>query len=122
MDNNNVGVDETSIPTCSVQQLARYINNKTHDIVSNYTMLLGSGCSVTSNIRSGEQLIKEWKEQGYYEKANDSDCNDIEKKVEEFFEKNSFDWFKRDKAYQSLFEYLYPISADSRLRRTAGSR
>lgn len=72
----------SSIPICTVQQLARFINDKTHKSISNYSILIGSGCSVTSNIRSGEQLIKEWQGQIYSESTDDYDLDGAEKRIE----------------------------------------
>ena len=101
--------NEIRIPECSVQQLARFVNDKTSPTISNYSMLIGSGCSVTSNVKSGEDLIKDWQKQVYYEYTNDFEDIDIEKKVEEFFKSSKFEWYDNSKAYQTLFEHLYPI-------------
>lgn len=63
----------------TVSDLIRFIGNtadksaengvKTH----NYSILLDAGASVSSGIRSGQTLIKEWKKQIYDEDTNNKE-------------------------------------------------
>lgn len=48
----------------TVKDLAQFLENKC-DETPNYTFLLGSGCSVTSGVNTGQKLIEEWKQSIY---------------------------------------------------------
>lgn len=95
------------LPVCSIPKLARFFSNKTEEKVSNYSFLIGAGCSISSNVRSGEQLIREWKLQ-VLEEFNEG--QDTQKTEEELFSNNNYlNWFDPIKQYQTLFEHLFPM-------------
>lgn len=48
----------------TVKDLISFLSNKCEE-TSNYTLLIGAGCSVTSGIDSGGDLIKKWKKEIY---------------------------------------------------------
>lgn len=103
VDDKGVG----ALPVCSIQQLARFFCNKSEDKVSNYSFLIGSGCSISSNVRSGEQLITEWKKQVLDEFNNGFE---IQKSEDDLFSNNNYlQWYNPIKPYQSLFEHLFPM-------------
>ena len=58
-------LSELSHKRKTISDIIRYIRhvspNGVGRITPNYSRLLGSGASVTSGIRTGEQLVKEWK-------------------------------------------------------------
>lgn len=50
----------------TIDDLARFIKNQS-DSVPNYTLLLGSGCSVTSGINTGMDLVEKWRKEVFDE-------------------------------------------------------
>lgn len=101
----------------TVRDLIRYIGNAPERIEergiksSNYSILLGSGASVTSGIRSGQELINTWKQEVYEENNKDSQIN-----LEEYFSPNHApDWYESNNAYSSLFENRYDLQRHRRI-------
>ena len=102
-----------------VSDLIRYIKNTTENnrdgsnriISPNYSILLGSGASITSGIRSGGQLISAWKEE-IYNANNDGSFTT----VEDFFNKdNAPGWYDENDAYSCLFEELFDLQRQRRI-------
>lgn len=54
--------------TIPLQKFIRIVGNKLADYPS-FSLLLGAGCSVYSNIRPASELISEWKTQLYKEET-----------------------------------------------------
>lgn len=59
---------------------------------------MGAGCSITSGIKSGTQLINDWKKE-IIEYVDDYDTSITS---DEYFEKQN--WFDERNPYSSLFE------------------
>lgn len=77
----------------------------------NYSVLLGSGASITSGIRSGQNLIDIWKNEVYQESDKTSDMT-----IEEFFSTtNAPDWYEESNAYSALFENRYDLQRHRRI-------
>jgi hypothetical protein len=95
----------------TVNDLARFIKNRTDDN-PNYTLLLGAGCSITSSVRSGAELVKEWR---------DEVCKDLGFKNKnpadqiEYLKSNQADWYDYSKEYSSLFEHKYDLQRQRRI-------
>ncbi|GEM77536.1 SIR2 family protein [Vibrio sagamiensis] len=89
----------------SEYELISFINNRTSERIPNYSLLLGAGCSVTSGIKTGEQLVETWKKE-YFKQIKKSD-DYTEKELEEFLSKQS--WYKKEHEYSSLFEKIYHL-------------
>ncbi|HDG9112570.1 TPA: hypothetical protein PBW14_005520, partial [Klebsiella pneumoniae] len=47
----------------SESELIFFIKNRISDRIPNYSLLLGSGCSVTSDIGTGLDLVEQWKKE-----------------------------------------------------------
>lgn len=73
-----------------------FLSNKCEE-TSNYTLLIGAGCSVTSGIDSGGDLIKKWKKE-IYESEN------TEGMSEDDFWKSQYEWYDSRNPYSSLFQ------------------
>lgn len=62
----------------TVADLIRFIGNTSEtdrgEVVKtpNYSILLGAGASVTSGVRSGQDLVREWKQQVFEESPHDN--------------------------------------------------
>lgn len=101
----------------SVSDLIRFIGNSPEHIdgtgikAPNYSVLLGSGASITSGIRSGQNLIEIWKKEVFQESGKDSDMT-----IEEFFSSNNApDWYEESNAYSALFENRYDLQRHRRI-------
>ena len=63
----------------TVADLIRFIGNtaetESGEVVKtpNYSILLGAGASVTSGVRSGQTLVREWKQQVFDESPHNED-------------------------------------------------
>ena len=79
-----------------VTDLVAFLKNKCEK-APNYTLLMGAGCSVTSGISTGADLVKKWKNEIF----------EIEKKdgqPEEDFWKEQYSWYNPRNQYSSLFQ------------------
>lgn len=102
----------------TVSDLIRFIGN-TSDYkedrglnTPNYSILLGSGASITSGIRSGQHLIESWKHEVYDER----DENKIDIPFEEYFSPgNAPDWYEENNAYSTLFENRFDLQRHRRM-------
>lgn len=93
--------------TRSIDYMARLIKNKPQNqITPNFSLLLGAGCSSSSNIQNASELIRKWKIELYENNENSSDKptnTDIDKFLE------TQEWYKKENEYASIFENLYEI-------------
>jgi len=101
----------------TVADLIRFIGNtsENHEVARikapNYSVLLGSGASITSGIRSGQNLIDIWKNEVYQESDKTSEMT-----IEEFFSStNAPDWYEESNAYSALFENRYDLQRHRRI-------
>lgn len=101
----------------TVADLIRFIGNASENYeatgmkASNYSVLLGSGASITSGIRSGQNLIDTWKKEVYQESDKTSEMT-----LEEFFSStNAPDWYEERNAYSALFENRYDLQRHRRI-------
>ncbi|WFE83272.1 SIR2 family protein [Parabacteroides chongii] len=101
--------EELKIKERSVSDLIRYIKTRTDDN-PNYSLLLGAGCSVTSGIRSANELIKIWKRE-IAECEEGSSLSDVE--INEYITKTS--WYNVRNPYSSLFEKRYDLPRQRRM-------
>lgn len=90
-----------------ISDLTSFLRNMC-DKTPNYTLFLGSGCSVTSGVNSGADLIKQWKEEIYAENAKTGEGK------EEFW-KNQYKWFDERNPYSSLFQKKYDLPRQRRI-------
>lgn len=91
----------------TVKDLAQFLENKC-DETPNYTFLLGSGCSVTSGVNTGQKLIEEWKQSIY-------DAEHKEGETKENFWKHQYSWYDERNPYSSLFEKKYDLPRQRRI-------
>lgn len=93
----------------TVEELANVISLRT-DQNPNYSILLGAGCSVSSGIRSANELINEWRN-GY---SNHIEAKNIEEQ-KAFLKKEHPDWYDPNKEYSSLFEKKFDLQRHRRM-------
>lgn len=91
----------------TVKDLISFLSNKCEE-TSNYTLLIGAGCSVTSGIDSGGDLIKKWKKE-IYESENTEGVS------EDDFWKSQYEWYDSRNPYSSLFQKKYDLPRQRRI-------
>ena len=104
--------------TRSIKDLLRFISTR-NDKNPNYSLLLGSGCSVTSDIKSGGTLINEWRKE-IYENLRKDDKKEQEKSysiknAKKYFTKKHASWYNSTNEYSSLFEKKYDLPRQRRM-------
>ena len=90
-----------------ISDLVRFLSIRC-DETPNYSLLMGAGCSITSGIKSGTQLINDWKKE-IIDYADDYDTSITS---DEYFEKQN--WFDERNPYSSLFEKRYDLQRQRR--------
>ena len=82
------------------------------DSTSNYSVLLGAGCSVTSGIDSGRALISKWMKDIY--KQNNDSLPETDQELYAHFVTKEASWFNASNPYASLFEKKYDLPSQRR--------
>ena len=94
----------------TVNDLIRFILNKSDKAVSNFSVFLGAGASVTSGVRSGQELINTWEKEILEEEGVSFDEKDIY-----FSKEQNQSWYDRTNPYASLFERRYDLQRQRRI-------
>lgn len=94
------------------QDLFVYIKNRI-DKISNYSLLLGSGASVTSGIKTGQDLVHIWRQELYVQNGGKSDSYSIEQARERLLEVYGRD-YNPEREYSSLFKLKYDLPSQRR--------
>lgn len=95
-----------------IDDVIRFLSNRT-DSHTNYTLLLGAGCSVTSGIRTGGQLIEEWRKDIYLQLSKEVEYD--YDKAKTYLSKNHGSWYNINNEYSSLFEKKYDLPRQRRI-------
>ena len=74
--------------------------------VPNFSLLLGSGASITSGVRTAVGMINEWR-MLFYSRSNDGDS------YQEWLKKQR--WFNHEDEYSILFEMVYDQPSQRRI-------
>lgn len=99
--------------TISLGKFIRIVGNKLSDYPS-FSLLLGAGCSVYSQIRPASALISEWKRQLYCEQNNSYNFSEIpQDTVDKYFQEIQDYDFAHEYSY--LFEKLYDTPSQRRV-------
>ena len=85
--------------------LIRQVLNRTSD-VSNFALFLGAGASKTSQIKSAEEMVDEWREE-LYTRSNSKES------YEDWIGKQN--WYNDDDEYSMLFERMYDQPSQRRV-------
>ena len=101
----------------TIADLIRFIGNTT-DLdgsetikTPNYSVLLGAGASVTSGVRSGQALVRDWKRQVFEEAEDKGD-----KSLDEYFQPgNAPSWYEENNSYSALFENRFDLQRHRRM-------
>lgn len=101
----------------TIADLIRFIgntaesNDKESAKTPNYSILLGAGASVTSGVRSGQELVKDWKRQVFEEAEHDESIT-----IDDFFQPgNAPAWYEESNSYAALFENRFDLQRHRRM-------
>ena len=111
MVDSDVAVEKLSIKKRSVKDLADYIKIKS-GISPNYALFLGAGASVTSGIRTGYELVQEWREE-IYTRLSEKEYSEPEE-AKQWLSTNHPDWYDQNNEYSSLFEKKFDLPSQRR--------
>lgn len=111
MIENIVADEKLLIKKRSVKDLADYIKIRS-GVSPNYSLFLGAGASVTSGIKTGFELVQEWREEIF--KRFCSDPYPEAKNAIEWLAKNHPDWYDQSNEYSSLFEKKFDLPSQRR--------
>lgn len=92
----------------TVDDLIRYIKTSGKGN-PNYSLLLGAGCSISSGINSGLQLVKQWRTEIYSDLNNNAKNTDSEEDIIKWLSQNHNTWYDRRKEYSCLFEKKFDL-------------
>lgn len=96
----------------TANDLIRHINTKEEKSSANYSIFLGAGASVTSNIRAANTLIEEWAVE-LFERFTNKLPSDPQEALT-YFEKTHPAWFNAAHPYSSLFEKKFDLPTQRR--------
>ncbi|EID4388575.1 SIR2 family protein, partial [Vibrio vulnificus] len=102
--------DEIPHKKRSIDELITYITTKSSKTATNYSLLLGAGASVTSGIKSGQDLVSEWRKD-IFQRYN-STTPYKEEEASNYLSKQS--WYDPSKEYSSLFEKKFDLASQRR--------
>jgi NAD-dependent SIR2 family protein deacetylase len=112
MTNYNEALFPLAAKKRSYEDLSRFVGSRAGDI-PNYTMLLGAGCSVSSNVRSAGELTSIWREE-----ISKRVCPDLIPDVDamrDYLSKNQASWYNPTREYSSLFEKSFDLPRQRRM-------
>jgi hypothetical protein len=98
----------------SLTDLTEFVKTRTGS-VSNYTLLLGAGASVTSGIKAATTLVEEWRREIYHRLCTspidpyDSDA------ARQWLSQQFPEWYSAHKEYSSLFEKKFDLPRQRRM-------
>lgn len=99
----------------SINDLVRFIKTR-NDHNPNYSIFLGSGCSVSSGIPSGKGMVKEWRREIYEKILGDKKpINYKEDEAIEYLSNHEAYWYNKNSEYSSLFEKKYDLPRQRRI-------
>lgn len=111
MIDNYVADEKLLIKKRTIKDLADYINIRSGQ-TPNYSLFLGAGASVTSGIRTGFELVQDWREE-IFTKFSKEEYSTPDKAVE-WLSKKHPDWYDKNNEYSSLFERKFDLPSQRR--------
>lgn len=96
----------------TISDLISYLETRTSDITPNYNILLGAGASVTSGVRTGQDLVSEWRKQ-IYELTSKLEFT-TEEEAKKYLLTSQSHWYSESNEYSSLFEKKFDLPAQRR--------
>lgn len=102
-----MAIDTAKLRT--IEDLATFIKNKPEDKQALYCMLLGAGASVSSGIRTGQDLVEKWLVE-VYKRLRNEDIKTVNlDEIRKYLRENEKSWYDENNEYGSLFGKLYDL-------------
>ena len=111
MSEHDVTKHKLALKKRTVKDLADYIKIKS-GASPNYSLFLGAGASVTSGIKTGQELVATWRSEIYSRLSNEEYTNAEE--ATKWLAKNYPDWYDQNNEYSSLFEKKFDLPSQRR--------
>ena len=113
MSTNNE--DDLKFKKKKIGDLVNYIKTRTEN-TPNYSLLLGAGCSISSGVSSGSQLVDIWRKELYCELFPEDDVSNYDVSVaKENLAKKFSSWYDLKNEYSSLFERKFDLPRQRRI-------
>ncbi len=96
----------------SVNDLIRFVKTRT-DKNPNYSFFLGAGCSITSGIRSANELIIQWKKEIFSQEKHIEEKDYKEDDAKDYYSNQM--WYDTRNPYSALFEKKYDLPRQRRM-------
>lgn len=95
----------------SIGDLISYLKTRTGGC-PNYSVLLGAGASVTSGVKSGEELVEKWREE-IFKLLSQKKYTDIDS-AKKYLMTEQGSWYSEQNEYSSLFEKKFDLATQRR--------
>jgi NAD-dependent SIR2 family protein deacetylase len=105
-------LDQLADKRRTYDDLSRFIGARTLG-ASNYALLMGAGCSVSSNIRSALQLVEQWRREVYARLQPGKEYSP--EAAVDYLTKNHAVWYNPQREYSSLFEKNFDLPRQRRM-------
>lgn len=96
----------------TIKDLINYIKTRASGTTPNYSLLLGAGASYSSGIKTGVELVNDWRKEVYFRLSGDNNY-EIDK-AQQYFLKNEGSWYSLGNEYSSLFEKKFDLPSQRR--------
>src|SRR6185312_12410754 len=80
----------------------------------NFCLLLGSGASRSSGIRTAGEMVQEWRAKIYRELSGDDENCTVEQ-MKQWLSANAAEWYDEKGEYSALIERNYPLRKNRRV-------
>lgn len=94
------------------EDLSRFVGARASG-AANYSLLLGAGCSVSSNVRSATALVDQWRQE-VFQRLCPGEAYSPDAAVE-YLSKNHAVWYNPQREYSSLFEKNFDLPRQRRM-------
>ncbi|WP_332129190.1 SIR2 family protein, partial [Escherichia coli] len=111
MSERDVTKAKLALKKRTVKDLADYIKIKS-GTTPDYSLFLGAGASVTSGIKTGQELVEEWRAEIYTRLSNKKYSDSEEAKT--WLATNYPEWYDQNNEYSSLFEKKFDLPSQRR--------
>lgn len=96
----------------TIKDLIAYIDTRSSEQSPNYSLLLGAGASRSSGIKTGSELVNEWRQEVYQRLSGEQTYD--EETAKNYFLTNGGAWYSLANEYSSLFEKKFDLASQRR--------
>ena len=112
MDGPRNTLEQLAAKRRTYEDLSRFVGARASG-VANYSLLLGAGCSVSSNVRSASALVDQWRQE-VFSRLRPGDAYSRDEAIE-YLTKNHAVWYNPQREYSSLFEKNFDLPRQRRM-------